>query len=428
MPHGNTATYNKRRSTLLYFLEGIWCLVACCWWSILRLLRCGRRQIRHAPTVNRNAVAFYCGHGFIPGERQSWDGNSLIGGIGGSEQCLIRLAREFAALGHPVTVYNACGVPSTIDGVRYERTWAFDPWASYDHVIIWRVPIVLIVQRLKCRSLSFWVHDGSWVLILEKLPRWASGVLFRCLSQCSNIVGPSKEVLLDQFSLAKGAGTLIPHGLPDYNMSAPAERCHGHLIWPVSVDRGLDLVLRRLPDLEEAFGEPMRLHVCHERRGYHNLTAFDQGAPGLELTGMLGPEALGRMYHRCNLFIFPSNIPEAFSLSTWECMANGVVPIVYGLGSLADLDQYGAIVVPPGDEEGLISAACDLLRNPTELEKRRKTMQAKIASLEITWRKSARRWEDVVFKQKTAERDEGLGMWDANIEGLRSRRRDVAKE
>ena len=333
-------------------------------------------------------IAFYCGFGRIPGERP-WDGDSISQGIGGSEQCVIRLARALAR-DHHVIVYNGCRIKRSVDGVTYAPTTDFDPWATYAHLVVWRLPQFLLAQTVAtwlrprrkttfvAETLTYWVHDGS---NLEMLRR--GGLPFRraiafCLKLTTAVVFPSPEALRDQSAALFPEEKLhdeksllfaltICHGLPlyfDALRDSDSVRRHAWVVWPVSVERGLEAVLRHLDDLERAAGSrDFRLFVCHHQRGYHGADGILLADPRVIICGMLPPQKLALIYRRCSLFVFPSCVPEAFSLAAWECMTHGVLPVAYGLGALESLADCGAIIAEPNDETNLFHHAKHLLRH-----------------------------------------------------------------
>ena len=379
-----------------------------CLWAIVRTRGDGGDE---------EEIAFYCGFGKIPGERDRWDGGSLAEGIGGSEQCVIRLAR---ALRGKVVVYNNCGRGREIDGVTYRPTKDFNPWATYGHVVVWRLPQFLLAQRIvgilrrkettfTAGSLTYWVHDGS---NLEMLRR--GGPVLRCVVAsavrlATRIVFPSPEARRDQyhslFPVQNGRDVwdracTIRHGVPRYfSGDSDADRRRAWLVWPVSVERGLDTVLRHLDKLEAAANGDFRLFVCHHERGYHGddgILENHRSDPRVIVCGMLSPSKLAAVYRRCSLFVFPSSVPEAFSLSAWECMTHGVLPVAYGLGALESLPDCGAVITPPGNEAMLIAEASALLADPLRLEERRNTMRDRVRHCD--WPDVASEWRRRIFQ------------------------------
>ena len=106
--------------------------LACCVVAWLWYAATARRRDDATSEARAREVAFYCGFVFVPGERRhGWDGSALAEGIGGSEQCAIRLARALARTGRRVVVYGGRRRTATfVDGVIYEPARRFDPRAA----------------------------------------------------------------------------------------------------------------------------------------------------------------------------------------------------------------------------------------------------------------------------------------------------------
>lgn len=379
--------------------------------------------LRRRPNVAlERTVAFYCGFGFIPGERAAWDGAALRAGIGGSEQCAIRLARALAGRGKSVVVFGGrAAAGATVDGVRYEPCRAFDPCGAYGSVIVWRLPQFLVVQRVlrffrrrkAAERTTYWIHDGAYLALLDRVGAPLRRFVAYGLGAADRIVFPSKEMLEAQHAAlfpngesVAGAPVMaksvaVPHGVPRYfdasdGGGGPPTRRDGWLLWPVSVERGLDALLRVVPRLRESVrrrGGDFRLFVCHHRGGYHGALPGVGALPeDVVFTGMLPPRRLASMLRSCAVFAFPSAVPEAFSLSAWECAAHGVVPVVYGLGALKALGGVGCPVLPPGDLEGLADAAAKLLGDPAAARVTRRRILAATRANVRDWDATAATW------------------------------------
>lgn len=395
-----------------------------CLWSIFRY------SLSRPESDTGDVVAIYCGFGFIPGERSCWHGDTLTeSGMGGSEQCVVRLAR---ALGRsqPVVVYNSCQKKMVSDGVTYRPTADFNPWNAYAHLIVWRLPQFFLAQSMvsglmskksttfQCSSLSFWIHDGSNLEILRRSSHTFRFAIARALRLATDIVFPSREMLDAQRTALYGSQSssqlqfrtlTIPHGLPRV-FSSKLRRRPCWMLWPVSVERGLDEVLSRLDDMQEACADPaeFRLFVCHHKHGYHKFFNAAED-PRVVFTGMLPPNQLAVMYKVCSIFVFPSRVPEAFSLSLWECMTHGVVPVAYGLGALASLGQCGALIVPPGDQASLTFHACSLLRDHSYADRVRDHMLKRVKERARNWDEIARIWQATVFRSADIPRTKAAG-------------------
>ena len=390
------------------------CLLALAWYGARRLLR-GRDE------SERRSVAVYCGFGLIPGERREWSGASLAGGIGGSEQCAIRLSRALAAKGEDVVVYCACGAPHVVDGVRYEPTASFDPWAAYASLVVWRLPQFLLAQRLaglgalavRTQSVAYWIHDGAYLELLRRGGAPFLAIVRFAVRGADAVVFPSEAMRAAQYAALFPAGggddvgrmaTVVPHGVPRYFDGGENKREDGWLLWPVSVERGLDALLAALPRLRAAVegrGGDFKLVVCHHEDGYHARGGSRRELPAdVVFAGMLPPRELAALYRTCALFVFPSSVPEAFSLSSWECALHGVVPVAYSLGALEALGAVGCPLARPGDLDGLVDAAAALLADPAACARTRADVVGRARRAALDWDAAADVWREDVLRPR----------------------------
>lgn len=100
-------------------------------------------------------IVYYCGL-----TTHEWNPEmAKIKGIGGSEEAVINLSKEWAKQGYNVTVYNNCGTEQMIcDGVTYKPFWEFNPKDKQDVLIIWRHP-KLLDYDLNVGKIFVDIHD-----------------------------------------------------------------------------------------------------------------------------------------------------------------------------------------------------------------------------------------------------------------------------
>ena len=60
--------------------------------------------------------------------------------VGGSEEAVMNLSKEWARTGWNVTVYNNCGQEIEVDGVKYKPYWSYNYRDKQDVTIFWRHP------------------------------------------------------------------------------------------------------------------------------------------------------------------------------------------------------------------------------------------------------------------------------------------------
>lgn len=94
-------------------------------------------------------------------------------------------------------------------------------------------------------------------------------------------------------------------------------------------------------------------------------------ADRIRLAGLLDEPELDRLHAECAIFVMPSRMREAVSLSTAEAMASGNAVVSTALGGNGEIlrDGENALVVPPGDAAALASALERLLADD-ELQRR----------------------------------------------------------
>ena len=190
---------------------------------------------------------------------------------------------------------------------------SFDVRGTYEAIVVWRVPQILLVQAwlgksVNTKALSFWIHDGSYLALLS-----AAGATFRsqirkAVRVADSVVYPSREMRVAQFGAlfpssdmhdggrdVLSKATVVPHGVPRYFDDVnDGERRDGWLLWPVSPERGLAELLRMLPSLRRAVksrGGDFRVVVCHLRGGYHENTKLEL-PDDVVFAGMLPPKRL----------------------------------------------------------------------------------------------------------------------------------------
>lgn len=385
-----------------------------------KLLRAAPEDLATMPLVakanrperrkGQSVIVFYCGRGLDP-----WGPSSLATGIGGSEEAVILLSREFAALGWRVEVY---AFPSAKDqgrddhGVIWMPYSAFDPDEPSDIFIGWRQyqPHAAFHEKLDraAEQSWLWLHDtivpdylqGEWC---ERL----HGVF--CLSESHASDMPEvmrPKVVLTTNGLNKG---FFREGRND-----PKE-----FIYASSPDRGLLPLLRMWPSIQQ--GIPgSRLHIyygftkhylaamaaSHELRQIKVGIDALRGQHGVVWHGMVGQEELAQAFADCGFLLYPTSWHETSCLTLMKAQAMGCIPITsrYQESALPETAQFdlgpaarpGRIEADAAWQAEYVSAALAAAQR-TDLGPMRDEMQA-WARNEFSWSKVAKSWIKV-FRQ-----------------------------
>lgn len=98
-------------------------------------------------------IVYFCGNSI-----QEWTPDILKKGIGGSEEAVINLTREWAKVGYNVTVYNNCKQEEVFDGVTYKPYWMFNYRDKQDILILWR-SLKVLDYEVNADKIFIDVHD-----------------------------------------------------------------------------------------------------------------------------------------------------------------------------------------------------------------------------------------------------------------------------
>ncbi|NPV06367.1 MAG: glycosyltransferase family 4 protein [Anaerolineae bacterium] len=118
---------------------------------------------------------------------------------------------------------------------------------------------------------------------------------------------------------------------------------------------------------------------------------------------------LAACYRRASVFVFPS-LMEGFGLPPLEAMACGAPVVVADCGGVRDFAVHGknAIVVQPGDSEGLMAGVFRVLGDPrlaAELAR-----DGKLTARHMDWERATDRLERVLTGQQVGSEFQGRGL------------------
>ncbi len=302
------------------------------------------QSTRPPRTWASDEVVIYCGRA-----NQSWSPRSLEHGIGGSEEAVIRLARQLHTLGWRVTVYNDVGEDAgDYDGVTYHPLAAYNPRDQFNIYISWRT-LGCFDTALDAAHTYLWLHDvpNSQHFSKSRLNRIDTIIVLSdfhraCLS----------EVPATKFWISgNGLDLADLEGILQHAPIRNPYRC----IYASSYSRGLELLLTIWPQIKEAVPEA-ELHVFYGWESFSSQAddpSFQRwkahmdallAQPGVIHHGRVGHAQIWEETLKSGIWAYPSTYPETSCITAMKAQAAGAIPVVFGYAALTETVQHGAIL------------------------------------------------------------------------------------
>jgi len=359
------------------------------------------------------SLVIYCGAGLDP-----WGPSSLAKGVGGSEEAVVLLSRELAAMDWHVEVY---AFPPTVDqktdehGVVWLPYGAFNPDEESDVFVGWRqyrhgAAFHQGLQR-RAKQSWLWLHDAITPEYFDE--SWIAGLdgIF-CLSEFA--AKPLPQAFRHKLVLTKNglnAGQIVDG--PNLSLQ---------FIFASSPDRGLEATLQEWPEIHRAL-PGSRLHVYY---GFtkHYLAAMAQAPElgglktrierlamnhGVVWHGMVGQPELSRAFANCGFWLYPTEWPETSCITAMKAQAMGAIPITsrFPASGVPETCKYD--LGPPARDGSIYSSpawraewrAAVIQAAQTDHSKLRAEMKA-WARKTYSWKAVARQWTDLFRKRSSA--------------------------
>jgi len=308
-------------------------------------------------------IVWYCGDIFSAWSPATQD-------LGGSEQAVVALSREWAALGKKVAVFGRFTEPREAAGdVAYYDTahYRFDAARAYPTLIIWRYSGLLLLDKVPAfNARRVWVdlhdNDAHCYAIVARHQSRLHGVFFKSDFHREEYLRYAANHGRDVKGLRAHA---VPNGvrLDMFRAAAGADSARDpyRFIYCSCYGRGLTALLRNVwPSVHRA--EPRaELHLYYGiGEPYKNEPVFQ------ELRAVLG-DTLGVMNHgrrpagevaavkKSAMFhLYPTKTPsETDCISVRESAASGCLPILLDYGVFKERDGLKV----SGDPENLADGA-----------------------------------------------------------------------
>lgn len=283
-------------------------------------------------------VVIYCGNTV-----QQWNGELFkTKGMGGSEEAVVQLAKQYVKLGWNVIVYNNCGYKQVIsDGVLYRPFWEFNYRDKQDVVILWRW----------CKPLD--AHINAPKIFLDLHDVVPEGELTeKRLQKVTKIFVKTKFHRSLFPNVPDHKFCIVPNGMELYEDKSIKKDPY-LMINTSSPDRSLDI-------LPELFGEvkkrvpKAKLQWAYGWDNFVNTYAGDAKKiewmekvkkemedVGIETLGRITQEEVGKLYQKASVFAYPTEFAEIDCISVKKAQASGACPITTDFGALDESVKWG---------------------------------------------------------------------------------------
>lgn len=263
-------------------------------------------------------------------------------GVGGSEEAVIHLAREWVKLGWEVKVFNNCGHKRIVeDGVTYLPFWEWNYRDKVDVTVIWR-RLKPLDAEINSKKIFVDLHDvippGEFT---QKRLERIDGIFVK--SKFHRSLFP---LVPDKYF------QIIPNGFESY-LNAKIKRDPNLIINTSSPDRSMD-VLPKLFEKVKAQVPAARLQWAYGwdiyKLSYQNdqkklewmaETQKAMDAAGIESVGRLPQHEVAKLYQKGAIFAYPTEFAEIDCISARKAQAAGCVPVTTNFGALDETVVYG---------------------------------------------------------------------------------------
>lgn len=287
-------------------------------------------------------IVYYCG------QTTEWTPAILEKGIGGSEEAVINLTRQWAKAGYNVTVYNSCGEGGVFDGVTYKPWYTFNYRDKQDVLILWR-QTKLADYDLNVGKLVVDVHDvmreGEFnPKRLKKIDK----VFFK---------SEAHRELYPQIPDEKCV--IVPNGMDVSLFNEKVERDPYLIINTSSPDRALSALVRIFPKIKAK--EPKaKMKWAYGFDIFDLLRSKDKEAmawkkvmlkkmedAAIENLGKISHKDVAKLTLSAGVMLYPTHFFEIDCVSARKAQLGGAHVVCADFGALKSTVKYGYKIPSP---------------------------------------------------------------------------------
>ena len=282
-------------------------------------------------------VAYFCGI-----SHEEWNPDSVKTGIGGSEEAVILLTKEWANKGYNVTVYTNCGKEKVYDGVTWKPWYMYNPRNKYDITVMWR-QLQTLDHEINSDKIYVDLHDtikpGEFTKRrLEKIDKiFVKSLAHRRLYP---------KVHSDKF-------TIVPNPLDNVLFDESVERDPFLLVNTSSPERSLEAVCRIFRKVKEV--EPRaKMKWAYGWKGFDAFRDGDKSSAqwkksikeymdvtGIDDLGRISHEEVAKLYKEAKVFFYPTKFYEIDCISARKAQIAGAHVVSSNFAALDETVIHG---------------------------------------------------------------------------------------
>ena len=352
-------------------------------------------------------LVYYCGF-----TEKVWDPNvAMEKGVGGSEEAVINLSKEFAKKGWNVTVYNNCGHGGVFDGVTYKPFWSYNYRDKQDVTIFWRHPKPVD-------------YVGDWagkifVDLHDVVPQGEFTV--ERLKKVEKIMVKTKAHRVLFSNVPDEKFSIIPNGIDPSLFEKKVEKNPYLILNTSSADRHLDATLDVFEELIERQPEkPWKLAWYYGWGVYDSvhegnkemmewkkkqMERFEKLVKEGRAEGgtMLGHKEIAEKYLEAGIFLYPTQFYEIFCISAVKARLAKCLIIASDFAALKETITGGARIHTSGNRWGAentfgddenIEAYVNAIADSAKVINDENMYDSEVAKNEYHWLNVSNQWNE----------------------------------
>ena len=264
-------------------------------------------------------------------------------GVGGSEEAVLNLSREWAKLGWNVTVYcNTGNTGEVSEGVTYKPFWMWNYRDKQDVVILWRTPTPCDYD-INATKILVDLHDvipaGEFTA-----PRLAK--IYKVMVKTNFHRSLFPNIPDDKICV-------VPNGQNFDLFEQKAKKDQYLIVNTSSPDRSMDVLPKLFKKVKErvpqarcqwAYGFDVfdKVHINHSAMmKWKEDTVKAMEEAGIENLGRLSQKECAKLYLKANVLAYPTEFAEIDCITVKKAQACGAKPVTTDFGALEESVQYG---------------------------------------------------------------------------------------